>query len=140
MDGAATELIHSAAGFGAEWFVGILLVLVVAFFGWRLTVIFEKRSEAQLKIEQKREERKAEEAKAHAAHEREMAEIKGNMVATMSETNVLMSALKTLMEKVVLSNETLHHDLEKSQMGSRELKEDVKEVKQKVGVLYDKGR
>lgn len=93
----------------------------------------------QLEIEAKREERKQEEAAARIEHDREMAEIKGQMVEAMRESNALMEALRTLMAQVKTSNDVLHEDLMASREGSRQMQSDMKDVKQKVDVIYAKG-
>lgn len=156
MEGAATEFIHSAAGFGPEWFLGLIVVAVVALFAFLFLRQYEKRTEqrfqlekqqaeAQQKLEEKREERKQQEADDRIEHDHEMAEIKGQMVEAIRENNVLMAGMKTLMESVVASNESvvasnkaLHEDFRRSQAGSQQMQSDMKDVKQKVDIIYAK--
>lgn len=156
MESAATEYIRTASGYGPEWFFGLSLLAIVAVLGvWGMKIL-SKRMERQLdieeqrllkqqEIEQKREARKQEETQARIQHDREMAEIKGQMVEAIHESNsnteksnALMESLKVLMESVVSSNNVLHEDIKASQAGSRQMQGDMKDVKNKVDLIYAK--
>lgn len=138
MDATASSFIETIGQFGPGWFLVIGIVALVALGGRELLKIYSKTNDARLEIERERERRKQEEMHERIAHDREMAEIKGNMSATMADTNVLMSALKTLMEQVVVTNNVLHEDLKASQAGSREMREDVRAISHKVDFIYNR--
>ena len=131
-------LLTAAAEFGPLWLLVFAAVFLLWHFGTKLMEVYASKVEAQIKNEAEREKRKREEAQARIEHDREMAEIKGQMAEQMHEANVLMSALKTLMESVVASNEVLHEDLKASQAGSQQMQSDMKDVKQKVDLIYAK--
>ena len=138
MDATASSFIETIGQFGPGWFLVIGIVALVALGGRELLKIYSKTNDARLEIECERERRKQEEMHERIAHDREMAEIKGNMAATMADTNVLMTSLKTLMEQVVVTNNVLHEDLKTSQAGSREMREDVRAMKHQVDFIYNR--
>ncbi len=132
------DLLSLAAEFGPMWLLVFAVIFLVWHFGGKLIEIFAAKVEAQTTNENKREERKQDEKNARIKHDREMAEIKGQMVGQMERSNNLMESLKTLMESVVTSNEVLHEDLKASQAGSRQMQSDMRDVKQKVDLIYAK--
>lgn len=132
------QLIEKAAEFGPLWLLVFVLCVLVWHFGGKLIEVYAAKVEASSKIEAQREERKQEETQARIEHDREMAEIKGQMVEQMSRSNNLMETIKPLMESLVASNEVLHEDLKASQAGSRQMQSDMKDVKQKVDLIYAK--
>lgn len=127
-----------AAEFGPLWLLVFAIIFLVWHFGGKFMDVYASKVEKQIENEAKREERKQEEANARIEHDREMAEIKGQMVEAMRENNALMGSLKTLMEQVSMSNEVLHEDLMASREGSRQMQADMKDVKQKVDHIYAK--
>ena len=131
-------LLTHAAEFGPLWLLVFAVIVLIWHFGGKLLEVFSAKVDAQARIEAKREDRKQEEAQGRIEHDREMAEIKGQMVEQMSRSNALMESLKTLMESVVASNEVLHEDLKASQAGSRQMQSDMRDVKQKVDLIYAK--
>lgn len=131
-------LISHAYEFGPLWLLVFAVVFLLWHFGTKYMEIYSSKTQAQTELDAKREDRKQEELNANIEHDREMAEIKGQMVEAMRENNLLMDALKTLMESLVTSNNVLHEDLKASQAGSRQMQSDMREVKQKVDVIYEK--
>ena len=134
------QVVDSIAEFGAGWALVFAMIGLLALFGNKLIKIYSTVTAARVEIEQQREKRKQEEADERIEHDREMAEIKGQMVAQMGRSNTLMEALKALMENVVTSNAMLHEDLKTSQAGSRQLQSDVRDMKQQVAVIYDRSK
>lgn len=134
------QVVDSIAEFGAGWALVFAMVALLAFFGNKLIKIYSTVTAARVEIDQQREKRKQEEADERIEHDREMAEIKGQMVEQMGRSNALMEALKALMENVVTSNAMLHDDLKTSQAGSRQLQSDVRDMKQQVAVIYDRSK
>lgn len=132
------EILAKAAEFGPTWLFVFVLCVLLYHFGTKLLEIYGTKVEAQTANESKREERKQDEANARIEHDREMAEVKGQMVEALRENNVLMAALKTLMESVEQSNRILHDDLTASREGSRQMQSDMKDVKTKVDLIYQK--
>lgn len=132
------QLIVKAAEFGPLWLLVFALIVLAWHFGGRLIEVYAAKVEASSAIEAKREDRKQEETQARIEHDREMAEIKGQMVEQMNRSNNLMETIKPLMESVVASNNVLHDDLKTSQAGSRQMQSDMRDVKQKVDLIYAK--
>lgn len=132
-------ILAHAYEFGPLWLLAFAVVFLLWYFGTKLMDVYADRTKAQADLDAKREDRKQAELDANIEHDREMAEIKGQMVEAMRESNMLMDALKTLMESLVTSNKMLHDDLKASQAGSKQMQSDVKDMKGKVDAIYMKG-
>lgn len=132
------HLITAAAEFGPMWLFVFVILILIWHFGGKLLEVFAAKVDADTANEAKREERKQVEMQARIEHDREMAEIKGQMATVMQEANVLMAGVKSVMESVVQSNQVLHDDLKASQAGSRQMQSDMRDVKQKVDLIYAK--
>ena len=132
-------ILAHAYEFGPLWLLVFAVIFLLWYFGTKWMEIYSAKTQAQSELDAKREDRKQEELEANIEHDREMAEIKGQMVEAMRESNALMDALKTLMESVVTSNKVLHDDLKASQAGSKQMQSDVKDMKNKVDAIYMKG-
>lgn len=131
-------LVSIVAQFGPLWALVFVLAFLLWHFGSKWFDMLAASKEGHAEIEAKREERKRQEMTARIEHDREMAEIKGQMATTMQESNTPMAALKALMESVVTSNQVLHDDLQASKAGSLQMQSDMKDVKQKVDIIYAK--
>lgn len=132
------KLIEAAAQFGPWWLLVFALIFILWHFVGLWFDVYSDRVKKTMELEEKRELRKSEESKAREIHEKEMAEIKGQMVVAIQDSNNLMAALKTLMESVQTSNKVLHEDLLRSQEGSKRMQQDMHAIGQKVDVIYQR--
>lgn len=131
-------ILAHAYEFGPLWMMVFLIAFLLWYFGNKLMDVYSQKTEAQIELEKVREERKREELMASIEHDRKTAETNGQMVASMRDSNTLMSAIKTLMESLIASNGVIHQDLKASQTGSKQMQSDMQEVKQKVDFIYRK--
>lgn len=132
------EVLKLFAPYGPAWLGGVLLTLVVFYFGRQFLEEYKRQNERKGEIDLKREERKQDEVKERAQRDRERSEMEGRIAAQMERSNSLMEAMKTLMESVVTSNEVLHNDLVHSQARSQGMAEKVDHICDRVDLIYSK--
>lgn len=126
------------APYGPGWLVGVLLALILFYFGRQFLEEFRKQNERKAGLDVKREERKQAEVAERAQRDRERSQMEGRIAAQMERSNSLMEAMKTLMESVATSNEVLHADLANSQARSQGMAAKVDHICDRVDLLYDK--
>lgn len=132
------EVLKLFAPYGPGWLGGVLLALIVFYFGRQFLEEYKRQNERKGEIDLKREERKQDEVKERAQRDRERSEMEGRIAAQMERSNSLMEAMKTLMESVVTSNEVLHADLVHSQARSQGMAEKVDHICDRVDLIYSK--
>ena len=124
------EILELFAPYGPWWLGGVLLALILFYFGRQFLEEFRKQNERKAGLDVKREERKQAEVAERAQRDRERSQ--------MERSNSLMEAMKTLMESVATSNEVLHADLANSQARSQGMAAKVDHICDRVDLLYDK--
>lgn len=132
------EVLKLFAPYGPAWLGGVLLTLVVFYFGRQFLEEYKRQNQRKGELDLKREERKQAEVDERAQRDRERSQMEGRIAAQMERSNSLMEAMKTLMESVVASNEVLHSDLARSQARSQGMAAKVDHICDRVDLLYDK--
>lgn len=132
------EVLKLFAPYGPGWLGGVLLALIVFYFGRQFLGEYKLQNERKSALDLKREERKQEEVAERAQRDRERSQMEGRIAAQMERSNSLMEVMKTLMESVVTSNEVLHNDLAHSQARSQGMAQQVDHIRDRVDLLYDK--
>lgn len=132
------EVLKLFAPYGPGWLGGVLLALIVFYFGKQFLEEYKRQNERKGEVDLKREERKQDEVKERAQRDRERSEMEGRIAAQMERSNSLMEAMETLMESVVTSNEVLHNDLAHSQARSQGMAEKVDHICDRVDLIYNK--
>lgn len=133
-----TEVLELFAPYGPGWLGGVLLALILFYFGRQFLEEFKKQNERKADLDVKREERKQAEVAERVQRDRERSQMEGRIAAQMERSNSLMEAMKTLMESVTTSNEVLHADLANSQARSQGMAAKVDHICDRVDLLYDK--
>lgn len=131
-----TEVLELFAPYGPGWLGGVLLALILFYFGRQFLEEFKKQNERKADLDVKREERKQAEVAERAQRDRERSQMEGRIAAQMERSNALMEAMKALMESVVTSNEVLHADLANSQARSQGMAAKVDHIADRVDLLY----
>lgn len=131
-----TEVLELFAPYGPGWLGGVLLALILFYFGRQFLEEFKKQNERKADLDMKREERKQAEVAERAQRDRERSQMEGRIAAQMERSNALMEAMKALMESVVTSNEVLHADLANSQARSQGMAAKVDHIADRVDLLY----
>lgn len=131
-----TEVLELFAPYGPGWLGGVLLALILFYFGRQFLEEFKKQNERKADLDVKREERKQDEVNERAQRDRERSQMEGRIAAQMERSNALMEAMKALMESVVTSNEVLHADLANSQARSQGMAAKVDHIADRVDLLY----
>ena len=119
------------APYGPGWLGGVLLALILFYFGRQFLEEFRKQNERKAGLDVKREERKQAEVAERAQRDRERSQMEGRIAAQMERSN-------SLMESVATSNEVLHADLANSQARSQGMAAKVDHICDRVDLLYDK--
>lgn len=132
------EVLKLFAPYGPAWLGGVLLTLVVFYFGRQFLEEYKRQNQRKGELDLKREERKQAEVDERAQRDRERSQMEGRIAAQMERSNTLIEGMKTLMESVVTSNEVLHNDLAHSQARSQGMAEQVSHIRDRVDLLYDK--
>lgn len=133
-----TDVLEIFAPYGPGWLGGVLLALILFYFGRQFLEEFKAQNERKANIDMKREERKQDEVNERAQRDRERSQMEGRIAAQMERSNTLIEGMKTLMESVVTSNEVLHADLVNSQARSQGMAAQVEHIRDRVDLLYDK--
>lgn len=132
------EILELFAPYGPGWLGGVLLALILFYFGRQFLEEFRKQNERKASLDVKREDRKQAEVAERAQRDRERSQMEGRIAAQMERSNSLMEAMKTLMESMATSNEVLHADLANSQARSQGMAAKVDHICDRVDLLYDK--
>lgn len=125
------KILELFAPYGPGWLGGVLLALILFYFGRQFLEEFRKQNERKAGLDVKREERKQAEVAERAQRDRERSQMEGRIAAQMERSN-------SLMESVATSNEVLHADLANSQARSQGMAAKVDHICDRVDLLYDK--
>lgn len=126
------------APYGPAWLCGVLMTLVVFYFGRQFLEEYKRQNQRKGELDLKREERKQAEVDERAQRDRERSQMEGRIAAQMERSNTLIEGMKTLMESVVASNDVLHADLVHSQARSQGMAEKVDHIYDRVDLMYNK--
>lgn len=141
MDATGAALVHEVAGYGLFPLLviglGAAIVAVLCAFVlpvWRRKTEMDSeteriRMEATIKLEQEREARKVQEAKAREEHERERAEIDG-------KTAVILEGLKTSIDALKSAQEVVTAQIDASRTSSQRMGGLVEDTNRKVSEIH----
>lgn len=124
-------LVQSLASSGPEYVLTIGIVIILAWLASQGMPLYRDYRMEQLKIQSEREARKAEEARAFDAREKERTEIAMRQV--LSEERITL-AMETISTQLAVMNQSL----EDSKDGSRTMGAKVDDIHIKVGEIHSK--
>lgn len=110
-----------------EWLFAILVCALVFIFLWKgILPIYDRKADAEIDLEKKREDRKAEESKSRESRDIERSKVEGRwlevterVVSVQAETNQVNAAIKQEMEALRVQNKALTDAIFESREGSK---------------------
>lgn len=124
-------LVQSLASSGPEYVLTIGIVIILAWLASQGMPLYRDYRMEQLKIQNEREVRKAEEARAFDKREKERTEIAMRQVLAEERNTLAMEAISTQLA-------VMNQSLEDSKEGSRTMGERVEDIQSKVGEIHSK--
>lgn len=121
-------IIHYIDQLGSPILLFIALICVLVFvFLWRgMLPIYQRKADAEIALEQKREDRKTEESKSREARDIERSKNEGRwlevterIASVQAETNQVNAAIKQEMEALRIQNKALTDAIQESREGSK---------------------
>lgn len=121
------HVVDALVRFGPGWFFAALVGAGLLVVLWRgLLPIYDRKVQAEIEIENKREIRKAEESRSREARDIERSRMEGRWIEQMersinvqAETNRINESIRVEMESLRAANNALTETIQESREGSR---------------------
>lgn len=132
------DILALFAPYGPGWLGGVLLALILFYFGRQFLKEFRKQNERKAGLDVKREERKQAEVAERAQRDRERSEMEGRIAAQMERSNNISEGLQAAMESLRASTEALHDEIRESREHSHDMANKVDHIYDRVDLIYEK--